>query len=61
MPGTDQVPVEPGALTRRPAHQESSHAYIDGFVIAVPTANRQKFIELGAVRVVESRGDDVGG
>jgi uncharacterized protein YbaA (DUF1428 family) len=45
-------------------------SYIDGFVIAVPTANRQKFIEharlgdsvfvdLGATRVVECWGDDV--
>lgn len=45
-------------------------AYIDGFVAAVPTANRQKFIEHakevdaffidnGALRVVESWGDDV--
>ena len=45
-------------------------AYIDGFVIAVPTANRQKFIdfakefdpmflEFGATRVVECWGDDV--
>lgn len=45
-------------------------SYIDGFVIAVPTANKQKFIEharhfdalfieLGALRVVESWGDDV--
>ena len=44
--------------------------YIDGFVIAVPTANRQQFIdhaqhfdglfiELGATRVVECWGDDV--
>ncbi|MFM7349570.1 MAG: DUF1428 domain-containing protein [Erythrobacter sp.] len=44
--------------------------YIDGFVIAVPKANRQKFIdhaghadpvfvELGATRVVECWGDDV--
>jgi predicted enzyme related to lactoylglutathione lyase/uncharacterized protein YbaA (DUF1428 family) len=44
--------------------------YIDGFVIAVPTANRQKFIdhantgdsvfmELGAVRILECWGDDV--
>ena len=41
-------------------------SYIDGFVIAVPTANKQKFSEhgqrvdsvftdLGATRVVESR------
>ena len=45
-------------------------SYIDGFVIAVPTANRQKFIdhaelgdslfiELGATRVIECWGDDV--
>ena len=45
-------------------------SYIDGFVIAVPTANRQKFIdhanradsvftEMGALRVVECWGDDV--
>ena len=45
-------------------------AYIDGFVIAVPTANQQKFIdhanmgnsvfmELGATRILECWGDDV--
>ncbi|MEO1203559.1 MAG: DUF1428 domain-containing protein [Pseudomonadota bacterium] len=45
-------------------------SYIDGFVIAVPTANKQKFIdhaelgdsvfiELGATRVLERWGDDV--
>ncbi len=44
--------------------------YIDGFVIAVPKANRQKFIdhasmadpmfmEMGAIRVVECWADDV--
>lgn len=44
--------------------------YVDGFVIAVPRANRQKFIdhakiadpmfiEMGALRVVECWGDDV--
>ena len=44
--------------------------YIDGFVIAVPTANKQKFIdhaskfdtiflEFGATRVIEGWGDDV--
>jgi uncharacterized protein YbaA (DUF1428 family) len=44
--------------------------YIDGFVIAVPTANKQKFIdhalkadgmfiEFGATRVIECWGDDV--
>jgi uncharacterized protein YbaA (DUF1428 family) len=45
-------------------------SYIDGFVIAVPTANRDRFrehavtadpyfLELGATRVVECWGDDV--
>lgn len=45
-------------------------SYIDGFVIAVPTANKAKFIEharkfdpifieLGAIRVIEGWGDDV--
>jgi uncharacterized protein YbaA (DUF1428 family) len=45
-------------------------SYIDGFVIAVPAANKQKFIdhagqfdemflELGATRVLECWGDDV--
>jgi uncharacterized protein YbaA (DUF1428 family) len=45
-------------------------AYIDGFVIAVPTANKDRFIEhartfdplfieYGATRVVEGWGDDV--
>ena len=45
-------------------------SYIDGFVIAVPTAQRQAFIdhaqhfdelfvEIGATRVVETWGDDV--
>ena len=45
-------------------------AYIDGFVIAVPKANKQKFIdhantadsmfiEMGAIRVIECWGDDV--
>ena len=45
-------------------------SYVDGFVIAVPTANREKFIaharegdalfiEFGATRVVECWGDDV--
>jgi uncharacterized protein YbaA (DUF1428 family) len=44
--------------------------YVDGFVIAVPKANKQKFIEhankgdtvftdLGALRVLECWGDDV--
>jgi len=45
-------------------------SYIDGFVIAVPTENKQKFtdhasysddmfIEMGALRVVECWGDDL--
>lgn len=45
-------------------------SYIDGFVIAVPTANRQKFIDhademdrifidMGASRILECWGDDV--
>ncbi|MFC3073446.1 DUF1428 domain-containing protein [Shinella pollutisoli] len=45
-------------------------SYIDGFVLAVPNANRERFramavrvakifIEHGAVRVVENWGDDV--
>src|SRR5690554_7150079 len=45
-------------------------SYIDGFVIAVPTKNKQKFIdhangadsiflEMGATRVLECWGDDV--
>ncbi|MFU7527905.1 DUF1428 domain-containing protein [Qipengyuania sp. ASV99] len=45
-------------------------SYIDGFVIAVPKANKQEFInhagtidpiflELGALRVIECWGDDV--
>jgi len=45
-------------------------SYIDGFVLAVPTANKQKFInhakegdsvfvEFGATRVLECWGDDV--
>ena len=45
-------------------------SYIDGFVMAVPTANKQKFIEhaeagdsvfldYGATRVLECWGDDV--
>ncbi len=44
--------------------------YIDGFVIAVPTVNKQKFIdhaqlvdvifkEYGALRIVECWGDDI--
>ena len=45
-------------------------SYIDGFVIAVPTANKQKFIDhanmadsmfidMGATRVIECWGDDI--
>ena len=50
--------------------KEKAMSYMDGFVIAVPTANKQKFIdhaklgdsvfiELGATRVVECWGDDI--
>lgn len=45
-------------------------SYIDGFVIAVPTANKEAFVdharkfdpifmEFGAIRVIEAWGDDV--
>ena len=48
----------------------SKTTYIDGFVLAVPSANKRKFIEyanktdsvcmeLGALRVLECWGDDV--
>ena len=54
----------------RPSQRENLMPYIDGFVIAVPTANKQKFIhhanlgdsvfiEYGATRVIECWGDDV--
>ena len=44
--------------------------YVDGFVVAVPTANKQKYVdhaegaldlfkEFGATRMVEGWGDDV--
>jgi uncharacterized protein YbaA (DUF1428 family) len=50
--------------------QEIRMSYVDGFVIAVPTANKAQFLaharlldpiflELGATRVVECWGDDV--
>jgi uncharacterized protein YbaA (DUF1428 family) len=49
---------------------ESIMSYVDGFVIAVPKANKQAFIdhakmadvvflEMGAIRVLECWGDDV--
>jgi uncharacterized protein YbaA (DUF1428 family) len=49
---------------------ENLMSYVDGFVLAVPTANKQKFIdhakqfdsmfiELGATRILECWGDDV--
>lgn len=55
------------ALNQREARDMT---YIDGFVLAVPTANKQKFIdhanradsvfmEMGAVRILECWGDDV--
>jgi uncharacterized protein YbaA (DUF1428 family) len=50
--------------------QENPMTYVDGFVMAVPTANREKFLaharefdplflEFGATRVLECWGDDV--
>jgi uncharacterized protein YbaA (DUF1428 family) len=58
------------SLAHPPADRSRIMPYIDGFVIAVPTANRQKyidhankgdavFIEYGATRVLECWGDDV--
>jgi len=52
------------------AMQETTMPYVDGFVFAVPTANRQAFLDhagafdrafldAGATRVVEAWGDDV--
>jgi len=53
-----------------PSTRETVMSYIDGFVIAVPNANREQFIvhartfdtiflEYGATRVMECWGDDV--
>jgi uncharacterized protein YbaA (DUF1428 family) len=50
--------------------EENAMSYIDGFVIAVPKANKQKFIEharmgdamfmeMGALRIMECWADDV--
>jgi uncharacterized protein YbaA (DUF1428 family) len=58
------------ATPAAPFAKERVMSYIDGFVIAVPDANREKFIghartydaiflEYGAIRVVECWGDDV--
>ena len=33
-------------------------SYVDGFFIAVPAANRQKFIDRAAPRVLEGWGDE---
>jgi uncharacterized protein YbaA (DUF1428 family) len=68
----------PSALVRRKHEgghigrpsQETNMSYVDGFVIAVPNANREQFIEhartldpifleYGAIRVVECWADDV--
>jgi uncharacterized protein YbaA (DUF1428 family) len=54
----------------RPWDEDEAMTYIDGFVIAAPNANKQKFIdhakqvdsvflELGALRVLECWGDEV--
>ncbi|GAB3750430.1 hypothetical protein GCM10028795_16870 [Lysobacter olei] len=59
------------AHSRRHARcQEPAMSYVDGFILAVPTANKDKFIaharlgdsvfiEYGALRVLECWGDDV--
>jgi uncharacterized protein YbaA (DUF1428 family) len=59
-----QQGAHPGA-----PHPEVPMSYVDGFVLAVPTANKEKFleharidsvfIEFGALRVLECWGDDV--
>jgi uncharacterized protein YbaA (DUF1428 family) len=54
----------------RPPTKESAMAYVDGFLMAVPKTNKDKFrehankgdsvfFELGATRVLECWGDDV--
>jgi uncharacterized protein YbaA (DUF1428 family) len=59
-----------GANPARFTATEKVMSYIDGFVIAVPTANRQQFVQHatdndpifmqhGALRVIECWGDDV--
>jgi len=58
--------IDVAAVNRK----EAEMAYVDGFVIAVPVANKEKFIahakktdaifiENGATRIVECWGDDV--
>jgi uncharacterized protein YbaA (DUF1428 family) len=58
------------ATSAVPSAKETVMSYVDGFVIAVPNANREKFIEhartfdvifveYGAIRVVECWADDV--
>src|SRR5690606_8556904 len=58
------------SISTRQLSRSENMSYIDGFVIAVPTANKEKFIEharklepifleLGALRVIEGWGDDV--
>jgi uncharacterized protein YbaA (DUF1428 family) len=62
--------VHEGGQLGRPYRRGFAMSYIDGFVIAVPNANRQPFIdhaanfdpifvEYGAIRVVECWADDV--
>jgi uncharacterized protein YbaA (DUF1428 family) len=58
------------AIAVKSGRRSHTVSYIDGFVIAVPTSNRQEFIEhaktadsvfmdLGATRIVECWGDNV--
>jgi uncharacterized protein YbaA (DUF1428 family) len=69
LPRTSYVMKAPVPVRHRPP-LEAAMSYIDGFVLAVPTANKEKFlaharegdaicIEHGALRVVECWGDDV--
>jgi uncharacterized protein YbaA (DUF1428 family) len=62
--------MQEGDLVGRHSPGRQHMSYIDGFVIAIPNANRGKFIEhahtfdaifleFGATRVVECWGDDV--
>ena len=58
------------AIPANQPNMEAIMSYIDGFVLAVPNANREQFVkhartldaiflEVGATRVMECWGDDV--
>jgi uncharacterized protein YbaA (DUF1428 family) len=70
LSSSSRVEAPSGRCVDRSTQRSQGMSYIDGFVIAVPTANKQKFIEharhfdtlfieLGAIRVIEAWGDDV--